>query len=180
MSGLRSIVRDSQHQFCGRGSMPLVRQQQSEKTSFCAVFRLGSSEKPAARTRRYGLLRVITGTGQLCGTRKLLRKRLMDITLDLSPFCIRTEAKRTYEKLLNRYFRADGDTSLTEDQIEGLKFFLEHADFGYLRHQYPELRGDTNIRIILRIPENQHEIQIICQGKRIDPKFRVEDGRNKT
>lgn len=104
----------------------------------------------------------------------------MDIMLDLSPFCIQTAAKRMYEVLLNSYFKAGGDKSAMEEQIGGLMFFLKHADFGYLRSRYPELDGTINIRIILRIPENRHEMQIVCQEKRIDPKFRVENGRNKT
>lgn len=180
MLGLRSIIRASAGKFCGSASMPVMRQQQPEKAHFHTLFCVRSSEKPAARTRRYRMLRVSAGTWKLCGTGQLLRKNLMDIMLDLSPFCIQTEAKRTYTKLLNRYFKADGDKSVMEEQIEGLTFFLKHADFGYLRHRYPELSGDINTRIILRIPENQHETQIICQEKSIDPKFRVEDGRDKT
>jgi len=158
--------------------MPVLRQQQPEKAHFHAVFSVRSSEKPAARTRRYRLLRVFAGAWKLRGTRQLLRKSLMDIMLDLSPFCVQTAAKRRYESLLNGYFKADGDKSVMEEQIEGLTFFLKYADFGYLRRRYPELDGGINTRIILRIPENQHEMQIICQEKRIDPKFRVENGRD--
>jgi hypothetical protein len=157
--------------------MPLLRQQESEKTSFRAVFRVRSSEKQIARTWRHRMLRFFAGSWKLCGTGELLRKSLMDIMLDLFPFCIQTEAKRTYTKLLNRYFKADGDKSVMEEQIEGLTFFLKHADFGYLRSRYPELDGIINTRIILSIPENRHEMQIVCQEKRIEPKFRVEDGR---
>lgn len=60
----------------------------------------------------------------------------MQIELELRNHCIQTAAKRAYEKMLSRYLSRnidDHEAVILENQIEGLMFFLQKADFQYLR-----------------------------------------------
>ena len=94
------------------------------------------------------------------------------IEIDLRNHCIETEAKRTYERLLSRYFDksiSDHDRSILEEQIEGIKFFLEHTDFRRLRCQHPELDGKRTIRLTLKIPKNRYDMIIAYHGVEIAP-----------
>ena len=99
-------------------------------------------------------------------------RRMQIIEIELKKHCIETEAKRTYERLLNRYFDkslSDHDRAILQEQIEGIKFFLEHADFRRLRSQYPELDGKHTIRLTLKIPKNRYDMIITYNGVKIAP-----------
>jgi len=41
-----------------------------------------------------------------------------------------------------------------EMEMEDLLFFLENADFSYLRHKYPQLNGIEDISVVLQINRN--------------------------
>ena len=99
-------------------------------------------------------------------------KREIEIRIGLNGYCIETGAKRTYERLLRRYFDksiSGRDRSILEEQIEGITFFLKHADFKYLRSQHPELNDARMIRLILKIPKNKHELTLEYNGVKIAP-----------
>ena len=99
-------------------------------------------------------------------------KREIEIKIDIDGYCIETGSKRTYERLLGRYFdksNSGRDRSILEEQIEGITFFLKYTDFKYLRSQYPELNGTRMIRLILKIPKNKHEMTIEYNGVEIAP-----------
>ena len=96
----------------------------------------------------------------------------VEIEIDINGYCIETGSKRTYERLLGRYFDksiSGCDRSILEEQIEGITFFLKHADFKRLRSQYPELDGARAMRFILKIPKNKHEMTIEYDRVKIAP-----------
>ncbi len=91
----------------------------------------------------------------------------MKIELKLDEYCIETAAKKMYEHCLRKYFQKHQGTSseelvLLETQIESLKYFLEHADFRFLRSQHPALNGFKGARVILVISQNKDAITIRC------------------
>ncbi len=93
------------------------------------------------------------------------------IELELRKHCIETGAKKIYGQLLSKYFRkikSNRDQSTLEEQIEGLKYFLEHTDFGYLRSTYPALSGKQNICVIINIPGKHEDMKIIHNEKVIN------------
>jgi len=101
----------------------------------------------------------------------------MIIELELNQYCIETAAKKAYEYFLSRYFKKGRDTSgeaqiSLETRIERLKYFLEYADFGFLRSRHPELSGFTAARVILMIPQNMDALTIKCGTQIIAPKWR--------
>ena len=99
-------------------------------------------------------------------------KQEIEIKIDINGYCIETGSKRTYDRLLSRYFNKSipgRDRSILEKQIEGITYFLKHTDFKSLRSQYPELIGTRVMRIILKIPENKHEMTIEYSGVKIAP-----------
>ena len=99
-------------------------------------------------------------------------KREIEIKIDINGYCIETGSKRTYERLLGRYFDksiSGRDRTILEKQIEGITFFLKHADFKRLRSQYPELNGARTMQLILKIPKNKHEMTIEYHGIEIAP-----------
>jgi len=96
----------------------------------------------------------------------------VEIGININGFCIETGSKRTYQRLLGRYFDksiSGRDRAILEEQIEGITFFLKHADFKCLRNQYPELNGERMIRLVLKIPKNKHEMTIEYNGVEIAP-----------
>ena len=100
----------------------------------------------------------------------------MKIEIMLKQHCIKTGVKRRYSKLLNRYFNnviSDQEKVEIETKIEALKFFLENADFDQLRFVYPELSGFDELTIMLKIPENHHEITIAYKDRIINPEWRM-------
>ncbi len=100
----------------------------------------------------------------------------MKIALKLQKYCIKTGAKRKYNKLINQYFNCalSGQEKMTiEAQIEALKFFLENADFIRLRGLHPELSGVDELSITLIIAEKYHEMTIAFNGKIIQPVWRM-------
>ena len=99
-------------------------------------------------------------------------KPKVEIGININGFCIETGSKRTYQRLLGRYFDKSisvRDRAILEEQIEGITFFLKHADFKCLRNQYPELNGERTIRLVLKIPENKHEMTFEYNGVEIAP-----------
>jgi hypothetical protein len=98
--------------------------------------------------------------------------REVEIRIDLNGYCIETGTKRTYERLLGQYFDkfiSERDRSILEERIEGITFFLKHADFKHIRSRCPELNGEQMIRLILKIPKNRHEMTIEYNGVKIAP-----------
>jgi hypothetical protein len=123
------------------------------------------------------LLRFLASLCKLRRSRQLLREisgmeREIEIRIDMKGHCIETEAKRTYEHLMGRYFDKSISgryRSILEEQTDGIVFFLRHADFQNLRSQYSELNGARMIRLILKIPENKHEMTIEYDRMKIAP-----------
>jgi hypothetical protein len=100
----------------------------------------------------------------------------MEIPVTIDKHCIETEAGRLYEKLMGRYFRktvSDREKWIVERQIEALLFFLEHADFGSLRHQHSELNGTMKTQVVLDIDTEEKNIVIRRPGKEISVPFRA-------
>ncbi len=91
----------------------------------------------------------------------------MKIELKLNQHCIETAAKKAYEHSLSKCLKKNHCASveeliLLETRIDGLKYFLEHADFRFLRSQHPELNGFSVANVILVIPHNKDAITIRC------------------
>ncbi len=102
----------------------------------------------------------------------------IELKLDLKKSCIETHAKRTYESLLRKYFRmpnTDRQKRVLEKQIEGLKFFLEHVDFRYLRANYAQLNGQSSTVVTLKIAPRLHDIEIDSSDGCIRPRL-LNDG----
>jgi len=100
----------------------------------------------------------------------------VEIPITIDKHCIETEAGRLYEKLLGRYFRktvSDREKKICENQIEALLFFLEHADFGSLRHQHTELNGTMKTQVLLDIDTAGKSMAIRVPGKEIFVPFRA-------
>jgi len=109
----------------------------------------------------------------------------MRIELKLNKYCIETAAKKTYEHLLSKCFKKNHVASaeeliLLETRIDGLKYFLEHADFRFLRSQHPELNGFKGTNVILVIPPNKDAITIICDTQIITPQWRRDISSSQT
>jgi hypothetical protein len=95
----------------------------------------------------------------------------MQISVTIENHCIETASKRLYEKLMGRYFKKDvseEERVEVESRMEALLFFLEQADFGVLRHQYPELNGLVKNQVILDIDLQGATVRI-CSQDRILP-----------
>jgi hypothetical protein len=96
----------------------------------------------------------------------------MDIEFQMTSLCIQTEARKRYERLMSEYFKQagpGGDLSDLEERIEALLYFLEHADFGYLRSTYPFLNGNReSANVVLHIPDNLKKMKLICDKEVID------------
>ena len=97
----------------------------------------------------------------------------MEIILSLKKHCIETAAKKSYEQLIQSYFKNKGDDpSVLEARIDALKFFIERADFARLRTDYPELSGNVQLPITLSIPEEFESMEIVMKDKRIQPEWK--------
>ncbi len=100
----------------------------------------------------------------------------MKIEINLKQHCIKTGAKRKYNKLIHQYFSntlSDKVKKEVEAQIEALKFFLENADFNRLRSVYPEFSGFDELSITLMIPKNHLEMEIAYNDITIRPEWRM-------
>ncbi len=98
----------------------------------------------------------------------------MEIVLELKGHCIETVSKKTYERLLHLYFAkstSDNNKPVLENRIEGLRFFIEKADFRDLRNSYAELNGDQNLTVVLQIPQDPFQMNISTENKNISPKW---------
>lgn len=78
------------------------------------------------------------------------------ITLNLKKQCIQTAAKRRYEILMQSYFRraksfSQYEKDKMESEIASILFFLENADFHFLRDRYPELSGIEEVSVDLKV-----------------------------
>ena len=69
----------------------------------------------------------------------------MEIGLDLSRHCIKTEVKRQYNKMLSQYFKS-GEKNF-EDRIEFLKDVLQNVDLANLRSRFRDLAGDSDAEV---------------------------------
>lgn len=99
----------------------------------------------------------------------------MQIIIKLTKHCIETEAKKEYEKLIRRYFdkkRFNDEKAFIESRIEPLKFFIEHADFSFLRSNFPELNGNNDLQIVLNIPKQFYKTKIFFNNKTIMPEWK--------
>ncbi len=79
----------------------------------------------------------------------------MEIEIILDKHCIEGATKAKYNQAVSDYFKSNGDVDLLEKTIEGLKYFLEKADFRELRHMYPVLDANTNAKVILVVKESE-------------------------
>jgi len=96
----------------------------------------------------------------------------MEIRFETDRFCIETEVRRTYERLLKQYFKPEEDKNSRqklEAQIEGLKAFLELIDVKALRSSYPELDKGGEADVILKVKSADQEMVLIFNGKEITP-----------
>ncbi len=99
----------------------------------------------------------------------------MKIIITLTKHCIETEVKKEYEKLITRYFdkkRFKDEKAFIEARIEPLKFFIEHADFSFLRSNFTELNGNNELQVVLSIPEQFSETKIIFNKIIITPEWK--------
>ena len=99
----------------------------------------------------------------------------MEIPLTIEKHCIETASKRLYEKLMGRYFKkdiSDKERAEVENRVEALLFFLAHADFGVLRHQYPELNGSVKNQVILNIDLQGAKVHIRSRDQNLPVLFR--------
>ena len=82
----------------------------------------------------------------------------MEIELVFERYCIQTAAKKAYEKRIRKYFRQKGAASaFLEHEIDVLKYFLETADFNWLRTQCSQA-AETGA--ILVCPENREDVHL--------------------
>ena len=87
----------------------------------------------------------------------------MEVFLKLKKHCIEIEARRKYERLIDLYLSkncSNDRKSIVEEQITGLKCFIENTNFKKLKESYPELRNSKERLIKLIIPENPQEIKV--------------------
>lgn len=99
----------------------------------------------------------------------------MQLIIKLTKHCIETEVKKEYETLIKRYFdkkRFNDEKAFIETLIEPLKFFLEHADFSFLRSNFPELNGNNGLQVVLSIPEKKFETKLIFNNNIIIPEWK--------
>ena len=84
----------------------------------------------------------------------------MEITLNTSRQCIETASKKEYERLIQQYFKTDSSEKnkiLMEEQIEALTYFLQNADFSYLRNRYHAMGfSGTSVLAIPETLKNMH------------------------
>jgi hypothetical protein len=99
----------------------------------------------------------------------------MQIIINLKKHCIETEIKKEYERLIKRYFdkkRFNDEKAFIEERIEPLKFFIEHADFSFLRKNYPELNGANDLQVVLNIPDQFFQTKIVFNNKTVTPEWK--------
>jgi hypothetical protein len=96
----------------------------------------------------------------------------MEIQFEITSHCIQTEARKRYEQFISTYFKqaaSDNDTDALEGQIEALRYFLEHADFRYLRSTYPILNGGQGGTIVvLSVTDSLKEMKLVHDEEVID------------
>lgn len=90
------------------------------------------------------------------------------VTLRLKNHCIETESKREYERLIKKYFSksiTNIEKTAIEKQVEVLKFFLETADFSFLRSSYLELTGKNEIPVTINWEGDTGNITFIVNDR---------------
>ncbi|MCK5784731.1 MAG: hypothetical protein KAH06_09795 [Desulfobacterales bacterium] len=100
----------------------------------------------------------------------------MEIHLFLKNHCIQTGAKKEYERLLSSYFGntcSENEKSVIEAKIDVLKFFLENADFPFIRGNYQELCGTCELPVRLVVPEDYSKMKIKYDDKEIKPEWKL-------
>ncbi len=93
----------------------------------------------------------------------------MNHKLSLRQHCIEMAIKIRYNQAVSTCFKS-GD-NLTDDLVEATETFreaLETFDFGSLRNQYPDLRGNSRADVIL-VKDVTGRIGITINGKTIEP-----------
>jgi len=96
----------------------------------------------------------------------------MIIPLDLKKYCIQTEIKRQYNKLISEYFKSDltENKDMIEAKIDLFQYALKNFDFGRLRSTYPELNGGGDDDIVLSVGFDK-QLTIKVNGRLIDEKY---------
>lgn len=100
----------------------------------------------------------------------------MKIPVTLHNHCIETAGKRLYEKMMGRYFQkgiSEEERADVENRMEALLFFLEHVDFGVLRHHYPELNGTVKNQVTLDIDLQGATVHIRSHDRNLPVPFTV-------
>lgn len=93
---------------------------------------------------------------------------MIRIKLDLSSCCIQTAIKKKYNRLLAVCLTAETENYEMEETVELFKYFLETADFPFLRGTYPALAGHHDTSVWLTMDDNR-EIVIAVGDQKIDP-----------
>ena len=109
----------------------------------------------------------------------------MQITLHLKKHCIQTAAKTRYEMLMQQYFSSHKTSSKEEREkmeieMEHLLFFLENADFSYLRLEYQQLIGIEDICVYLEVDSINNNFGIFINNKLIKIPKRIDGKLNQT
>lgn len=103
----------------------------------------------------------------------------MKIILNISRHCIETAAKAKYEQLIRSYLKRgtpEKEKRFIENQIDALKFFLEHTDFNELRYRC-SLEG-PNQEAELTVGRALENMVVRIKGKAVYRKLGENKGEN--
>lgn len=93
----------------------------------------------------------------------------MNHKLLLTQHCIETEIKKRYNKDIFDYIKSGADPAGDlEARIEIFQEALETFDFGFLRNQYPDLRGNSDAAVTL-YRDDAGRLHITIDEKDIEP-----------
>ncbi len=96
----------------------------------------------------------------------------MRIGLELTKYCIETASRKAYERLIRKLMKRQcADQMLIEAQLEILQYFLENADFSYLRSEYKILGGIDPVRITLEVQGDPKHLIILVGDQKIQPRW---------
>ena len=82
------------------------------------------------------------------------------INLHLKHHCIETEARREYNRMMDRYFETDDVEGVLDVKIELLRDFIEGSDFRKLRSSDLRLSGGTESDVIIKRNEREGSITL--------------------
>jgi len=90
------------------------------------------------------------------------------VCIELKPSlssCIETLSKKEYEQTLSLLLREGHAEEELGERLEGLRLFLESADFGYLRSQYEGyLKEGRKIKFLIYSKEGGMSYKWIVEG----------------